>query len=58
MGDLAAKEVAMFTVQNSIAIQLGSLAQGSAEGPLGIGALLLIVLILGWRWRQKGAPCE
>jgi hypothetical protein len=33
----------MLTVPNTIAIKLGSVLQGSAEGPLGIGALLLIV---------------
>jgi hypothetical protein len=44
----------MLTVQNTIAIKLGNSLQGSAEGPLGIGALLLIVFaVLAWAaWRR------
>jgi hypothetical protein len=36
-------EAAMFTGPNTIAIKLGDYLQGTAEGPLGIGALLLIL---------------
>jgi uncharacterized integral membrane protein len=35
-------EAAMLAVQNTIGINLGNILQGHAEGPLGIGALLLI----------------
>ncbi len=41
----------MLTVQNTIGIKLGFL-QGSAEGPLGIAALLLIVLVVAWGRRR------
>jgi hypothetical protein len=36
----------MLTVQNAIGIKLGNFLQGSAEGPLGIGALLIITAML------------
>jgi uncharacterized integral membrane protein len=42
----------MLTVQNTIGIKLGVL-QGTAEGPLGIGALLVIAVMVAvivcWR---------
>jgi hypothetical protein len=36
----------MLGVQNTIGINLGSLLQGHAEGPLGRGALLLIAAMV------------
>jgi hypothetical protein len=36
----------MLAVQNTIGIKLGNVLQGSAEGPLGIGALLVIAVLL------------
>jgi hypothetical protein len=46
----------MLTVQNTIALKLGNVLQGSAEGPpLGIGALLVIVIAiiaLAESWRR------
>lgn len=33
----------MFAGPNTIAIKLGDYLQGTAEGPLGIGALLIIM---------------
>jgi uncharacterized integral membrane protein len=33
----------MFAGPNTIAIKLGDYLQGTAEGPLGIGALLLVL---------------
>jgi uncharacterized integral membrane protein len=39
-------EVAMLAVQNTIGINLGNVLQGHAEGPLGIGALLLIAAMV------------
>jgi uncharacterized integral membrane protein len=36
----------MFAGPNTIAIKLGDYLQGTAEGPLGIGALLIILLCL------------
>ena len=33
----------MFAGPNTIAIKLGDYLQGTAEGPLGIGALLIIL---------------
>jgi uncharacterized integral membrane protein len=36
----------MLAVPNTIGIKLGDFLQGNADGPLGIGALLLIVLAL------------
>jgi hypothetical protein len=35
----------MLTVQNAIGIKLGNVLQGSAKGPLGIGALLVITVL-------------
>jgi hypothetical protein len=43
-------------VQNTIALKLGNVLQGSAEGPLGIGALLVIVIAviaLAESWRRR-----
>lgn len=36
----------MFTGPNTIAIKLGDYLQGSAKGPLGIGALLIILFCI------------
>jgi uncharacterized integral membrane protein len=36
----------MFAVQNTIGINLGNVLQGHAQGPLGIGALLLIAAMV------------
>ncbi len=36
----------MLVVQNTIGINLGNVLQGHAEGPLGMGALLLITLLV------------
>ena len=36
----------MLTVQNTIAIKAGNDFEGSAEGPLGIGALLVIAVLV------------
>jgi uncharacterized integral membrane protein len=36
----------MLTVQNTIAIKFGNSFEGSAQGPLGIGALLLITVLV------------
>jgi hypothetical protein len=38
----------MLAVQNTIGIKLGNVLQGSAEGPLGIGALLVIAVLLSF----------
>jgi hypothetical protein len=41
---------------NTVAIKLGSVLQGSADGPLGIGALLLIafaLIALAALWRRQ-----
>ena len=47
----------MLTVQNTISITLGNVLRGSADGPLGIGALLIIVLaviaLAEIRWRRR-----
>ena len=45
----------MLTGPNTIAIKLGDFLQGSAEGPLGIGALLLVftVIVLAAKLRGK-----
>jgi hypothetical protein len=44
----------MLTVQNTIAIRFGNDFEGSAEGPLGIGALLVItVLVAAIFYRRK-----
>jgi uncharacterized integral membrane protein len=46
----------MLTVQNTIGIKLGAL-QGTAEGPLGIGALLVIALLVATiSCRRKPPP--
>jgi hypothetical protein len=45
----------MLTVQNTIGIKLGNVLQGTAEGPLGIGGLLLIALLVSvliYNWRN------
>jgi MYXO-CTERM domain-containing protein len=42
----------MLAIQNTIGIKLG-LLQGNAEGPLGIGALVLIVVVLLLAWRRR-----
>jgi hypothetical protein len=36
----------MLAVQNAIGIKLGNVLQGTAEGPLGIGALLVIAVLV------------
>jgi hypothetical protein len=36
----------MFNIPNAIKIELGNVLQGSAEGPIGIGALVIIALKL------------
>jgi hypothetical protein len=36
----------MFDGPNTIAIKLGNCLQGTAEGPLGIGALLIIMFCI------------
>jgi hypothetical protein len=36
----------LLTVQNSLGLKFGNILQGTAEGPLGIGALLLIAMAL------------
>jgi len=36
----------MFAGPNKLAIKLGDYLQGSAEGPLGIGALLIILFCI------------
>jgi len=57
----------MLTVQNTIAIKFGNYFEGSAEGPLAIGALLLIAVLVvailhlaySHAWRFDGAmPLE
>jgi uncharacterized integral membrane protein len=44
MGGLNESEATMFAGPNTIGIKLGDYLQGTAQGPLGIGALLLILL--------------
>jgi uncharacterized protein (TIGR03382 family) len=46
-------EVAMLAVQNTIGIKLGNVLQGSAEGPLGIGALLAIAVLFAAIFRRR-----
>lgn len=50
----------MFTQSSSLGIEIGGYLKGSAEGPLGIGALLIIVLALiaisRWRVLNRGTP--
>jgi hypothetical protein len=46
MGGLKTLQAAMLAVQNTIGINLGNVLQGYAEGPLGIGALLVITLLV------------
>ena len=36
----------MFAEYNALGIEIGGCLKGHAEGPLGIGALLIIVLVL------------
>ena len=36
----------MLAVQNTISIKLGDSLQGNAEGPLGMGVLLVIVMLV------------
>jgi len=36
----------MLAVQNTIGINLGNVLQGHAEGPLGIGALIVIAMLI------------
>jgi len=36
----------MLTAPNTIAIKLGDYLQGTAEGPLGIGALLIVLFCI------------
>ena len=36
----------MLTLQNTIGFKLGSFLEGSAEGPMGIGALVIITAML------------
>jgi uncharacterized integral membrane protein len=44
MGSLKESEATMFAGPNTIAIKFGNYLQGTAKGPLGIGALLIILL--------------
>lgn len=51
----------MFAGPNTIAVKLGDYLQGTAEGPLGIGALLIILvciaaLVLTARRSRTGKP--
>ena len=43
----------MFNGPNTIVIKLGDYLQGTAEGPLGIGALLLIAVLVFVLCRRK-----
>jgi uncharacterized integral membrane protein len=56
MGDLKQLEVAMLAVQNTISIKLGDSLQGNAEGPLGIGALLVIAMLVAVIFCQRNPP--
>jgi hypothetical protein len=46
----------MLAVQNTIAIKFGNNFEGSAEGPLGIGALLVISLLVATIFRRRKPP--
>ena len=46
----------MLTVQNTIGIKLANALQGTAEGPLGIGALLVIVVLFAIIFRRQSPP--
>jgi hypothetical protein len=46
----------MLAVQNTISIKLGDSLQGSAEGPLGIGALLVIAMLVAVIFCQRNPP--
>jgi hypothetical protein len=46
----------MLAVQNTISIKLGDSLQGSAEGPLGIGALLVIAMPVAVIFCQRNPP--
>jgi hypothetical protein len=46
----------MLTVQNTITIKFGNNFEGSAEGPLGIGALLAISLLVATIFRRRKPP--
>ena len=43
----------MLAVQNTIALKFGNYFEGSAEGPLGIGALLLVVVLFALIFRRR-----
>jgi hypothetical protein len=46
----------MFTEHNEVGIELEGCFKGHAEGPLGIAALLLtVVLVLVWIWRRSSS---
>ena len=46
----------MLAVQNTIGIKLGNFLQGNAEGPLGIGALLLITVLVAALFCRRYPP--
>ena len=46
----------MLAVHNTISIKLGDSLQGNAEGPLGIGALLVIAMLAAVIFCQRNPP--
>jgi hypothetical protein len=46
----------MLAVQNTISIKLGDSLQGNAEGPLGMGVLLVIVMLVAVIFCRRNPP--
>ena len=46
----------MLTAQNAIGIKLGNALQGTAEGPLGIGAFMVVVVLFAIIFCRRWPP--